>query len=571
MEKHNFSNIIINGLEYKINSEAYPGSNYVRDLININNSNDVYVIKILIKEGTKDRKRFEEEIRFLKNDTTEYFCKVIVDGEILDKSNKKYRYYVMPKYNESLARIIKENKLPNFYSRIQLFLKLCNAVKTLHDKGIIHRDIKPDNILVDGDTVILCDLGISHFPSLDITEDNERLANSNYCAPEQRKKPYGPYGKYTDIYPLGLILNELFTNEIPSGTNYKKIRDVAPAYGVFDACVSNMLEHDYQKRETDIDNFIYIISSFLKNKDKQTKNIISSFKYYLGKSGNKHLFKGLADDIIALYSLVENEEQFKFINFNFHNNYHCCLADGYIKNVAIIKMCLNFIESKFDYENRRYMENLNLGINEDVVSKKERDELAAILKKYSCMKTESYINKIKRLFSYLFERHGIEYLKEIKKKIEEVEKDLSDAPLFYIAYRIYKITNDKDLIKQLGYHIIPLIDKSLDIKENNNIFVYGYDDKDGIRELFKKTFKRNVSVLFNFNKLIVVFKTKVLFSEFKKMCSVFVKNNENFKCDIVDMLNKKEVVDNKIGLLVDEYDLFVLMPKIISFCCDDSK
>ena len=288
MEKYDFSNIIINGLEYKINSEAYPGSNYVRDLTNINNPNDVYVIKILIKEGKKDKKRFEEEIQFLKNNTTEYFCKVIVDGEILDKSSNKYRYYVMPKYNESLAKIIKDNKLPNFYSRIRLFLKLCNAVKTLHDKGIIHRDIKPDNILVDGDTVILCDLGISHFPSLDITVDNERLANSNYCAPEQRKKPYGPYGTYTDIYPLGLILNELFTYKIPNGANYKRIRDVAPAYGFFDACVSTMLEHDYQKREADIDNLIYTIGLFLKIKDKQTKDIISSFQFYLGKNRNKH-------------------------------------------------------------------------------------------------------------------------------------------------------------------------------------------------------------------------------------------------------------------------------------------
>ena len=61
--------------------------------------------------------------------------------------------------------------------------------------------------------------------------------------------------------------------------------------------------------------------------------------------------------------------------------------------------------------------------------------------------------------------------RRIKKEIEETEKHLSDAPLFYIAFHIYEITKDKNLIKQLGYHIIPLIHESSENKEENNLFI----------------------------------------------------------------------------------------------------
>lgn len=95
---------------------------------------------------------------------------------------------------------------------LTIFAKIARAVAYLHEKGYIHRDIKPQNILFAGDEPKLADLGLAKNPRQNITRRGDELGTPVYLAPEQRlgQEP----DQRTDIYALGLILYEMLCGEI---------------------------------------------------------------------------------------------------------------------------------------------------------------------------------------------------------------------------------------------------------------------------------------------------------------------------------------------------------------------
>ena len=110
--------------------------------------------------------------------------------------------------------------------RLHLFLKVCFAVEFAHRNGVIHRDIKPTNILVksNGEPKLL-DFGIAKMLGSsddDVTRPVERRITPTYAAPElSRSEPVTPAA---DVYSLGLVLLELITGEsVPGETDAKPV------------------------------------------------------------------------------------------------------------------------------------------------------------------------------------------------------------------------------------------------------------------------------------------------------------------------------------------------------------
>ena len=127
-----------------------------------------------------------------------------------------------------------ENNALALDARLQLFLRVCDAVAYAHRNLIVHRDLKPSNILVTPQGVLkLLDFGIAKTldESDDATRTELRRMTPGYAAPEQNGD--GPITTATDVYALGVILHELLTGSRPvrrsDGTLMRPSNAVAPS------------------------------------------------------------------------------------------------------------------------------------------------------------------------------------------------------------------------------------------------------------------------------------------------------------------------------------------------------
>jgi serine/threonine protein kinase len=119
----------------------------------------------------------------------------------------------------ALTRYCDERQL-SIRERLALFRKVCDAVACAHRNLVIHRDLKPDNILVTGDGVPkLLDFGIAKLlepgtgDSGDLTMTTERVGTPSWCSPEQIRGDH--IGIATDVYSLGVVLFRLLTGYRP--------------------------------------------------------------------------------------------------------------------------------------------------------------------------------------------------------------------------------------------------------------------------------------------------------------------------------------------------------------------
>jgi serine/threonine protein phosphatase PrpC len=126
-------------------------------------------------------------------------------------------YTVMPLYQgELLSTRLARRPLVGLEEGRNIAIKLARGVAALHRAGIIHRDIKPDNIILESEgSLKLIDLGVVRVPGLEDFPPEDIPGTMAYMAPEMLAGE--PGNEATDVYALGVTMFRTFTGEFPYG------------------------------------------------------------------------------------------------------------------------------------------------------------------------------------------------------------------------------------------------------------------------------------------------------------------------------------------------------------------
>ncbi|MCU9612155.1 Stk1 family PASTA domain-containing Ser/Thr kinase [Caldibacillus lycopersici] len=126
-------------------------------------------------------------------------------------------YYIVMEYvnGETLKQFIQNHSPLGIDKAIDIMKQLTSAIQHAHQNNIIHRDIKPQNVLIDKKgNVKITDFGIAMaLTSTTITHTNTMLGSVHYISPEQARG--GIATKKSDIYSLGIVLFEMLTGRLP--------------------------------------------------------------------------------------------------------------------------------------------------------------------------------------------------------------------------------------------------------------------------------------------------------------------------------------------------------------------
>ena len=185
--------------------------------------------KLLLFSGRK-KKEFEYGlIRFIdeaRNMTKFNAHKNIVNVyEYFEENNTAY---IVMEYldGQTLGEYMEDNGGKLSLDRsIEIILHLCNALKDVHENGIIHRDISPDNIFMCNDSTIkLIDFGAARFSSEE-AKNFTIILKPGFAPPEQYEQ-VSDQGPKTDIYAVGATMYYMITGIKPDESTNRKIKDV---------------------------------------------------------------------------------------------------------------------------------------------------------------------------------------------------------------------------------------------------------------------------------------------------------------------------------------------------------
>lgn len=166
-------------------------------------------LKVVRAADPEAQRRFVREARLARESESRHLVRILEVGD---------DYFVMPLYEGgSLAAKLQRDGPLAVAETIRLAAQLGQGLDALHARGVIHRDVKPSNVLLDGaGDAVLTDFGLARrADSTRLTRDGQLLGSLHYLAPELIEG--GPATPASDVYALGCLLYEAITATSPFG------------------------------------------------------------------------------------------------------------------------------------------------------------------------------------------------------------------------------------------------------------------------------------------------------------------------------------------------------------------
>ncbi|MEK4629597.1 Stk1 family PASTA domain-containing Ser/Thr kinase [Solibacillus sp. FSL R7-0682] len=205
-------------------------------------------IKILRYDFTNEEefhRRFQREALSATSLTNPNIVSIYDVGEDEDM------HYIVMEYikGKTLKQYIQEFSPLSAARSVHIMKQLTSAIAHAHENGIIHRDIKPQNILMDEEgNVKITDFGIAtSLGATSYTQTNSVIGTVHYLSPEQARG--GLATMKSDVYSLGIVFYELLTGELPfSGESavsiaLKHLQSETPSVREFDASIPQSVEN----------------------------------------------------------------------------------------------------------------------------------------------------------------------------------------------------------------------------------------------------------------------------------------------------------------------------------------
>lgn len=195
----------------------------ILDKIGTGGMSDVYKAKdhILGREVAVKvlKQEFAEDVTFVTKFRSEAQSAAGLEHanivNIYDVGSENGMYYIVMEYVEgiTLKTYIEKKGQLNFKEAISIAIQVGRGIEAAHNKGIIHRDIKPQNIIISTEgKVKVTDFGIARATTSN-TIHADVMGSVHYASPEQARNGYVD-GK-SDIYSLGIVMYEMVTGRVP--------------------------------------------------------------------------------------------------------------------------------------------------------------------------------------------------------------------------------------------------------------------------------------------------------------------------------------------------------------------
>lgn len=135
--------------------------------------------------------------------------------QIMEAAEQDGQTAVLEEYvqGDTLAELLMGARLTEREAR-RVTMQLCQALHVLHSMGAVHRDVKPENVILRGSDAVLIDFDAARIYKDESESDTQVLGTTGFAAPEQ----YGIFqsDERADIFSLGVLLNIMLTGKHPS-------------------------------------------------------------------------------------------------------------------------------------------------------------------------------------------------------------------------------------------------------------------------------------------------------------------------------------------------------------------